>query len=121
LGGGQRALKTLLWNIEHRKAKHRPIRHTFFPSGSTLVITTKNNAPKNYYIESVTINGKQCNFYQLTHEIFVKGGNPELELGPDPNQAWGGRIALASFRRERVDKEYEVENGHLDWGGVSRQ
>ena len=57
--------------------------------GAPFVATTKNNAPKNCCIQSATINGKQWDFYQLPHGIFVKGGNLELEPGPNPNQAWG--------------------------------
>lgn len=57
--------------------------------GGEFVITTKNNAPENVYIQSATLNGEPWTSCQLPHDLFVKGGTLELELGPKPNKAWG--------------------------------
>jgi predicted alpha-1,2-mannosidase len=60
----------------------------YYP-GKTFVITTTNNRPENCYIQSAKLNGQPWNSYQLAHDILTKGGTLELELGPQPNKAWG--------------------------------
>jgi putative alpha-1,2-mannosidase len=60
----------------------------YYP-GKTFVISTRNNGPENYYIQSATLNGEPWNSFQLPHELFVKGGELVLELGPEPNKSWG--------------------------------
>jgi putative alpha-1,2-mannosidase len=57
--------------------------------GGEFVITAKNNSPENVYIQSATLNGKAWNSFQLPHELFIKGGTLELNLGPQPNKSWG--------------------------------
>lgn len=74
-----------------------------YHSGKTFVITTKNNGPKNCYIQSAKLNGKPWNSYQLPHESFISGGTLELELGPKPNKSWGVELPALS----RTDQQGE--------------
>ena len=60
----------------------------YYP-GKTFVITTKNNTPENFYIQSASLNGKPWNSFQLPHGTFTQGGTLELVLGPKPNEQWG--------------------------------
>lgn len=57
--------------------------------GKEFVIQTKNNSPENVYIQSVKLNGKPVNTFQLPHRELVKGGVLEIDLGPQPNKKWG--------------------------------
>jgi putative alpha-1,2-mannosidase len=64
------------------------LNHDYF-AGRTFVIESKNNTAKNMYIQSARLNGhalKQCWF---EHTELARGGKLELELGPEPNRAWG--------------------------------
>jgi putative alpha-1,2-mannosidase len=63
--------------------------HPGYYPGKSFVITTKNNAPENCYIQSASLNGKPWSSFQLPHGIFTQGGTLELVLGPQPNMAWG--------------------------------
>jgi len=49
----------------------------------------RKNRPENCIIQAARLNGQPWNFDQLPHDILVKGGTLELELGPKPNEAWG--------------------------------
>ncbi len=60
-----------------------------YSSGGTFVIRAKNQAPKNVYIQSATLNGKLWNRFRFPHEALAKGGTLELTLGHEPNRAWG--------------------------------
>ncbi len=60
-----------------------------FYSGRTFVITAKNNAPENCYIQSATWNGEPLNKPFISHEELVKGSTLELIMGSEPNRAWG--------------------------------
>lgn len=53
------------------------------------MIRTKNQSPKNVYIQSATLNGKLWNSFRFPHEALAKGGTLELTLGHEPNRAWG--------------------------------
>jgi predicted alpha-1,2-mannosidase len=71
-----------------------------FYSGKTFRIVTTNNTPENVYIQSAKLNGKpleNCWFY---HRDFAKGGLLELDLGPEPNKAWGVKTLPPSVTPE---------------------
>jgi putative alpha-1,2-mannosidase len=58
-------------------------------SGKTFVIEAKNNSPKNCYIQSAKLNGKELLNQWIFQDEVTKGGTLELEMGPNPNKNWG--------------------------------
>lgn len=60
----------------------------YYP-GKEFVIEVKNNSPENVYIQSARLNGEVLNRYHFPHSELVKGGRLEIELGSEPNKAWG--------------------------------
>lgn len=60
-----------------------------YTKGGTFIITAKNNAPQNSYIQSAILNGKPLNRCWLDYKEIAAGGNLDLVLGPKPNMAWG--------------------------------
>lgn len=60
----------------------------YFP-GRTFVVETKKNSAKNMYIQSAKLNGHTLRQCWFEHNELVRGGKLELELGPQPNLAWG--------------------------------
>ncbi|MBP3519227.1 MAG: glycoside hydrolase family 92 protein [Parabacteroides sp.] len=60
----------------------------YYP-GKEFVIRTRNNSPENVYIQSARFNGKPLDTYHFSHADFIKGGVLELEMGAEPNKAWG--------------------------------
>jgi predicted alpha-1,2-mannosidase len=59
----------------------------YFP-GDKFVITTRNNSATNVYIQSAKLNGRPLRQVWFSHTDLVKGGELELELGPQPTR-WG--------------------------------
>lgn len=57
--------------------------------GEKFTITTSNNVPGNDYIQSATLNGQAHNSFLFSHDAFAKGGELNIELGPEPNKKWG--------------------------------
>jgi predicted alpha-1,2-mannosidase len=60
----------------------------YFP-GQTFTIVAHNNRPENIYIQSARLNGRVLQECSFSHAELVRGGQLELELGPQPNKAWG--------------------------------
>jgi putative alpha-1,2-mannosidase len=60
----------------------------YFP-GRTFTIVARNNEPKNIYIQSARLNGKQLQQCRIPNAELTKGGKLELTLGPEPNREWG--------------------------------
>lgn len=60
----------------------------YYP-GRRFVIQTKNNSPKNVYIQCATLNGKPLNKPWIYHSELVNGGTLALVMGPEPNKSWG--------------------------------
>lgn len=54
--------------------------------GGTFTIKTVNNKPENDYIQSISLNGKKFDGFQLLHKDVVKGGELIVELGDKPKQ-----------------------------------
>lgn len=55
----------------------------------TFTIRTRGNGPGPRYIQSAKLNGKPLDRCWLDHREIVAGGLLELELGTEPNKAWG--------------------------------
>ena len=58
-------------------------------NGKHLVIKTKNNAPNQPYIQSVSWNGVPYTKSWFTHAQIVKGGTFRFEMGEHPNERFG--------------------------------
>lgn len=74
----------------------------YYP-GKTFEIIARNNSPRNVYIQSARLNGQPLGRPWFHHRELVAGGRLELELGPEPNKAWGSRPGDTppSMSRER--------------------
>lgn len=57
--------------------------------GKQFVIEAKNNGPKNFYVQSASLNGAGLDRPWFWHETLVKGGTLILNMGASPNKAWG--------------------------------
>jgi len=58
-------------------------------SGRAFIIETKNNSPRNMYIQNAKLNGVEWNKYRFSHNDFAKGGKLKISFGPEPNKKWG--------------------------------
>ncbi|MFC4478629.1 GH92 family glycosyl hydrolase [Flavobacterium chungangensis] len=59
------------------------------PDGKTFVIEAENVSNKNFYIQSVTLNGKAFNKTAISHQEMLKGGVLHFVMGAQPNKNWG--------------------------------
>lgn len=57
--------------------------------GGKFVIRTRNNGPKNIYIQAARLNGQPLSACWFPQSTVTAGGELELELGPEPNHNWG--------------------------------
>lgn len=57
--------------------------------GKEFKIKTYDNSPANMYIQNASLNGKEHNHFQFSHDLFQNGGVLELWLGDSPNKRWG--------------------------------
>lgn len=55
-------------------------------NGKTLTINAKNFAPKNKYVQSVSLNGVPVKNAYITQSQIMSGGTLEFVLGPKPNK-----------------------------------
>jgi predicted alpha-1,2-mannosidase len=62
----------------------------YYP-GKTFVIEAHNVSDKNRYIQSATLDGKPLTKPWFYHADLVDGGSLVLEMGPEPNMAWGSK------------------------------
>lgn len=60
----------------------------FYP-GDKFVISSKNNGPNHYYIQSATLNGEKLNSWKIFHADIIKGGELILQMDSIPNKKWG--------------------------------
>lgn len=60
----------------------------YYP-GEKFVIEVTNNVNENYYIQSAFLNEQSLNQPVILHEKVIEGGKLRLNLGPEPNKAWG--------------------------------
>jgi len=59
--------------------------------GDTFTIEAINASRKNKYIQGATLNDQVLNDWKFAARDLLKGGNLVLEMGPEPNEAWGVR------------------------------
>lgn len=60
-----------------------------YHEGETFVIETTGNGPGERYIQSAELNGAPLTEAQFPYADFARGGQLTLQLGPEPNRAWG--------------------------------
>src|SRR5690606_13340208 len=60
-----------------------------FGRGQSFTIEAKNTSKRNIYIQKAYLNGKVWNDCWLPAAEVLKGGTLVLEMGSEPNQAWG--------------------------------
>ncbi|MDP4224644.1 MAG: GH92 family glycosyl hydrolase, partial [Bacteroidota bacterium] len=58
-------------------------------NGKTFTVIAKDNSQANKYIQSARLNGKLLTKPAFSHKDLVEGGTLILEMGPEPNKAWG--------------------------------
>ncbi|MDR3217788.1 MAG: GH92 family glycosyl hydrolase [Dysgonamonadaceae bacterium] len=61
-------------------------------NGKKFTLSCRNNSPKNVYIQSAKLNGKNYNKPYLDYQDIMHGGKLELVLSDTPNTKWGGRV-----------------------------
>ena len=54
--------------------------------GSEFVIETEGNTTDSYYVQSISLNGKNRNSVQLPFSEVAKGGKLRIKLGDNPNK-----------------------------------
>jgi predicted alpha-1,2-mannosidase len=57
--------------------------------GKKFIIRAKEVSDKNFYIQSVSLNGKPFTKCYISHAEIIKGGELVFNMGPAPNKAWG--------------------------------
>ena len=50
-------------------------------NGKTFTINTKNQSPKNVYVQKIMLNGKVLDGYFITHEDIMNGGEITFYMG----------------------------------------
>ena len=58
-------------------------------NGKELVIDAPENSDENYYIKSMSMNGKNYTKNYFRHEDLMKGGTIEVEMSDEPNKKRG--------------------------------
>jgi predicted alpha-1,2-mannosidase len=56
--------------------------------GETFVIRTRDNSPKNLYVQSAQLNGETLDRAWFPAKDLLRGGTLVLEMGPEPNKNW---------------------------------
>jgi len=57
--------------------------------GKTFTIEARNNSERNKFIQSARLNGEAWNKPWFSHDAIRNGGHLVVEMGPEPNYAWG--------------------------------
>ena len=57
--------------------------------GENFIIEIKNNGPKNYYVQSASLNDEPLNKPWFLHDTLIKGGKLTLRMSAEPNKEWG--------------------------------
>lgn len=61
-------------------------------NGRTFAIVARDVSEANCYIQSATLNGQPYDKCYLLHRDLTAGGLLELQMGPEPNEAWGREL-----------------------------
>jgi predicted alpha-1,2-mannosidase len=63
------------------------------PHGKTFTVRSVGNGPKNYYIQSATLNGQPFDQPWISRQTVLQGGTLVFKMGPKPNKKWGSSTA----------------------------
>lgn len=66
----------------------------YYPGGK-VTIEAEGNAPENYYIQWAKWNDAVLNKVWIRHDVFIKGGELRLQMGPEPKKDWAGSPDLS--------------------------
>ncbi|SNR43612.1 alpha-1,2-mannosidase, putative [Lutibacter agarilyticus] len=66
-------------------------------NGNVFTISSENNSNKNFYIQSIRLNGEKYNNNFLQYETIQNGGEIIFELGSYPNKNWGNQPVNAPY------------------------
>ncbi len=80
--------------------------------GESFTIQANNTSKTNIYVQSATLNGKPWHDFKFPASEVLKGGSLILEMGPEPNKAWGKidlKKQIQSDERLKVVKEKAEE------------
>jgi putative alpha-1,2-mannosidase len=61
--------------------------------GKTFTVIAQNNSPRNCYVVSASLNGKQLNGPWLHHQDIVTGGTLVFTMRSTPNANWGANVS----------------------------
>ena len=57
--------------------------------GETFTIRAKTASRRNIYVQRAARDGKPLRSFRFPAAALLDGGELELEMGPEPNRAWG--------------------------------
>lgn len=58
-------------------------------SGKEFVVNAKRRQPSDFYVQTVSLNGRPHSQSYLPHTAIMQGGELQFTLGASPNKAWG--------------------------------
>jgi predicted alpha-1,2-mannosidase len=58
-------------------------------NGKQFILRAKNGGPRNIYVQSLQLNGKDHPKSYFKHQDIVNGGEMVFEMGENPNEQWG--------------------------------
>jgi predicted alpha-1,2-mannosidase len=67
------------------------------PGGKSFTVRAENLSPRNFYIQSVKLNGATHDKAFLRHEEIVKGGELTFIMGAQPNRSWATAPGSAPY------------------------
>jgi predicted alpha-1,2-mannosidase len=68
-------------------------------NGNTFTIRTKNQSKNNFYIQSVTLNGRPLVKSYITHDDIMKGGSLVFTMGDSPAIKWQEQLIKSPVAR----------------------
>ena len=66
-------------------------------NGNEFVITSKNNSNRNFYINSIDLNGETYENNFIKFNAIQKGGNINFTMSKEPNKNWGSKDSQLPF------------------------
>ncbi len=67
------------------------------PGGKTFTVRAIDLSPRNFYIQSVKLNGAPHDKSFIRHEDILKGGELTFTMGPTPNRTWATAASSAPY------------------------
>jgi len=79
-------------------------------NGHQFVLKANQVSRQNKFIQSASINGMPFNRSWITHEEIVSGKTLVLEMGPNPNKAWGSSEAYKPYSMTNGTPAFIIKN-----------